>query len=112
MTTETTPAIERAKERLARAVADDLYEGSVTGSVYDVTVLRNGETFRDLAERIGSIAGDSLDSALAAALDVEEMARAIHRRECGPFCDPAHWPTDYDRKTAAAVRASILGGAR
>lgn len=82
MSAETfTPAVERAAELL-------IHEAETTGLIRED--VRNG---------------------LAAALDVEEMARTIHDHECGCAYDGEHTDADIERRDAlaTAVRTALLG---
>ena len=82
MSAETTPAIERA----ARALLD----------------VDHGECADLYAPRYSSAR-----AIVAAGLDVEEMARAMHEDSC--CTDFAGCDLTYDRITVTAIRAAILG---
>jgi hypothetical protein len=118
-----------AEETLSREFAGDLWAGSCTGDVYDVTVKYDFESWRDLAERIGAMAAEHTHSALRAALDVDDLARALrlhvtpHRVIRGMECDcgvlltegsTIPW-SEYEAAHAAHLGAvvlrHVLGGA-
>ena len=100
MTPETTPAIERAAE----AVEAEIFGYTTPAGTFVAGAVDFWDDSVQDAARIAH-------AALAAALDIEEMARAIcdsdyqAKRLSGEPCDSC-------KAAAAAVRASILGGAR
>lgn len=75
-TPDQTP-IQAASAALTRAVADDLWATSTTGDVYDVTVKRDNETWRECAERIGGIAAESTPAAVRALLAGDWLERVL-----------------------------------
>lgn len=121
----TTPR-ECAKSALARAIADDLWATSTTGDVYDVTVKYDFESWRDCAERIGTLAAEHTGAALTAAtgaLDIPailgehwnwDFPRGIPTCMCGARLDFDGWEPGnavypaLHRHQAALITAALL----
>lgn len=86
-------AIEKIRARMIPRLAD----GSKR-------TLRPGQVMNE--DEFNAALAEAQDAALAARLDVEEMARIISSHRHG---SQVAW--DEDRRIAAALRAAILGGA-